>query len=539
MSKSGLKRMNSRYFVLFSALALGLALAGCSPMGRVDSGLPLTVGQTTQLQNMDPMATYSSSDFEVMYQVYPTVLNSLPSDNQLFGDVALDFGYVAPLEYRVSIKDGLRFANGNALTASDVAFSMNRLLETEEPGGPQVLLKNVVRAEVVDELTAIYHLREPYDQTLPYILSSVPGLVLDEEVFPIDKPLTVQQIIDAQPFAGPYIIDAWQEDEFLSLMPNEAYQGLWGPARNSGVIVRYFENYDNLLLSVEEEELDVALLFRSASVSRAEFLAQNGEYRVESGAGAEPGFLSLNLATQPYGTLTPEADSNKALLIRQAISKIVDREELSENAYLGHYQPAYSTVPSAVFGSRPTFRELYSGFDASAVKQQLVKNGISIPIPISLSFSPERYGEDGGKLPFLIESQLERDGIFEVDLVPLDWATLREVRKTDDYQMVLLFWGPDFEDPDNYLSPLLSEDGWLFNHYSNTQVTELLAVQKAQEDPSARKKTLGEIQLLAARDAAVIPLLEGGRSALVRVDVKGVKETLDASFKLRYSFFSR
>lgn len=529
----------SRHLGALPALALALGLAGCTLPGGSEAGVPITIGQTTQLKNIDPMATYSSSDFEVMYQIYPTVLNTLPSDNQLAGDVAVDFGYVSPLEYQVTIKPGLKFANGNELNASDVAFSMNRLLQTEEPGGPQVLLKNILRAENSDDLTVKYHVREPYDQTLPYILSSVPGLVLDEEVFPANKSLTIQEVIDARPFAGPYIIESWQEDEFLSFVPNDDYQGLWGPAKNSGVIVRYFENYDNLLLSVEENELDVALLFRSASVSRAEFLAQGGLYEVVSGAGAEPGFLSLNLATQPFGTSTNESNSQKALAVRRAISQLVDRQELSDNAYLGHYQPAFSLVPSSVMGSEPAFQKLYGDATAEDVKRELTKQGISTPIKISLSFTPERYGEDGGKLPFLIESQLEREGIFDIDLVPLDWATLREVRKTDEYQMVLLFWGPDFADPDNYLTPLLTEDGWLFNHYTNDKINQLLSLQKSQREPLDRIKTLSQIQTIAAEDSAVIPLLEGGRSALVREGISGVEETLDASFKLRYSFFSR
>ena len=500
---------------------------------------PIKIGQTTLPRAIDPVLTYSSSDFEIMYQIYPTVLNTLPSDPQIRGDIASDFEFISPREYRITLKENLRFANGNLLTASDVVFSMNRLLATEEEGGPQALLGNVLGARQVDDLTVIYDLSVDYDQSFPYILSSVPGLVLDEEVFPFRGSLSIEQIVEAQPFAGPYVVEAWQVDEFLSLKPNVQYQGLWGAPKNSGVVISYFNDSKNLLLSAERGEIDLAVLFRSTSTMNAKSISDRGGHSIVSGNGAEPGFLSFNLSTQPYGLGTEEKDLKKALAVRQAVAAILDREELSQLGYSGTYKPAYSTIPSEIIGSSPAFQALYGGITPEEIKSSFADLGIEVPVKIRLTFTPERYGEDGGKLPFFIKDQLDRTGLFAITLEPLEWSTLREVRKSDDYQLVLLFWGPDFGEADNYLTPLFSQDGWLFNHYKNAEVEALLLRQLSEDNPQTRLSQLAKIQDLVARDAAVIPLLEGGRSALVKNGISGVSETFDSSFKFRYANIAR
>lgn len=532
--------LHARSLAKISVFSLAtLALAGCSPAAEPNLEGPIIIGQTTLPRAIDPVSTYSSSDFEIMYQIYPTVLNTNPSEAELRGDIASSFEFISPREYQVTIKDGLKFANGNTLDASDVVFSMNRLLETSEEGGPQALLGSVVGARQIDSLTLIYDLAVDYDQTFPYILSSVPGLVLDEEVFPQQGALSIDEIVETQPFAGPYVIDTWQADELLSLKPNPEYQGLWGTPKNSGVIIRYFNDSKNMLLSAERGEIDIAVLFRSTSAVNAQAIAERGSYQLVSGQGAEPGFLSFNLATQPYGFKSDQPDSKKARAIRQGVATVLDRAELSEAAYSGTYRPAFSTVPSEMTGSFPAFQNLYENLTVDDVRASFQELGVEIPVSLSFTFTPERYGEDGGKLPFLIKDQLERTGLFSIDLEPLDWSTLREVRKTDDYQMVLLFWGPDFGEADNYLTPLYSKDGWLFNHYENPRLSELLLAQLSEENVKSRLKQLAAIQQIAAEDAPLIPLLEGGRSALVKDGISGVSETFDSSFKFRYANIAR
>src|SRR5699024_11308020 len=103
-------------------------------------------------------------------------------------------------------KEGLTFANGNELTSEDVKHTFDRQLAIADPSGPSSLLGNLDKTEIVDDLTVEVHLKEPNDQTFPYVLTSPVGPIVDADVFPADEVLPDSEIVSAKPFSGPYTI---------------------------------------------------------------------------------------------------------------------------------------------------------------------------------------------------------------------------------------------------------------------------------------------------------------------------------------------
>ena len=525
------------------SFVVGLLLAGCSASNNEIVGEPIVVGQAIENKRLDPAGAYSSSDFEVMYQIYPFLLSSNPQDPELKPDIATSAEFISPRQYEVKIKPNLKFANGNDLTASDVAFSLNRQLNIMDEFGPGILLGNLENAEIVDDLTVIFNLKINYDQTFPYVLSSVPGLIVDEEVFPFDEILDNDKIIESQPFAGPYKIETFKINELIYYVPNPEYKGLWGPVKNNGVIVKYYSNTNNLVFDAQRGELDVVVAYRSVGSSEINQISDKASMNIQTGAGGEPGFLAFNLKAMPYGSETPEADASKALAVRQAIAHLVDRNEISNQAYLNSYQPAFSFVPSEIPGSYPHFKEIYgdsSGAPSNNAAEQVLRQAnVATPVSFELLYSSDRYGQNTEAMVALLKNQLESSELFKVDLVSAEWSSIRELRRNDGYQVIQLFWGPDYGDADNYLTPVFISDGWLKNHYSNAALDEILLSQAQANDWKEREDLLRQAQKILAEDISVIPLIEGGRIALTKPEIKGVAETLDSSFKLRYSFFSR
>ena len=106
-------------------------------------------------------------------------------------------------------------------------------------------------------------------------------------------------------------------------------------------------------------------------------------------------------------------------------------------------------------------------------------------------------------------------------------------RTSDVYPEYQLGWFPDYSDADNYLTPFFSEKNFLANHYSNTEVQDLITSQASETDTAAREDQLGQIQQLVAEDLSTLPLLQGKQVAIVGADVDGA--TLDGSFKFRYA----
>src|SRR5690606_2986984 len=152
-----------------------------------DAGGALTVGTTDKVTTIDPAGSYDNGSFAVMNQVYPFLMNTPYGSPDVEPDIAESAEFTEPTEYTVTLKPGLKWANGNDLTASDVKFSFDRMVAIAAENGPSSLLYNLDSTEVVDDTTVVFHLKSENDQTFPQILSSPAGPIVDEDVFSADE----------------------------------------------------------------------------------------------------------------------------------------------------------------------------------------------------------------------------------------------------------------------------------------------------------------------------------------------------------------
>ncbi|WP_299090474.1 ABC transporter substrate-binding protein [uncultured Microbacterium sp.] len=519
-----------------------LLLAGCAGGASTDgtdgggaSGEPIIVGTTDKVTTLDPAGSYDNGSLAVQTQVFPYLVNTDYNSTEVVPDLAESAEFTAPNEYTVTLPAGLKWANGNDLTSSDVKFSFDRNLAIADPNGASSLLYNLDSVEAPDDTTVVFTLKTDNDQVFPFILTSFPGAIVDEEVFSADAITPDQEIVDANAFGGPYAITSWDFNKAVEFTPNESYEGLLSAAENSGVILSYFAESSNLKLAVQEGDVDVA--YRSLSATDVEDLSGNDAVKVVDGPGGEIRYIVFNFDTQPYGATTAEADAAKALAVRQAAADLVDRDTIAEQVYKGTYTPLYSYVPEGFAGATEALKGLYGdgegGPDAAKAKATLEAAGVTTPVELNLQYSPDHYGPSSGDEYALIKQQLEADGLFTVNLQSTEWVQYSKDRTTDVYPAYQLGWFPDYSDADNYLAPFFLQDNFLGNHYDNAEVNDLILQQAVEADPATRTADIEKIQELVAGDLSTLPLLQGAQVAVTGADVNGV--TLDASFKLRFA----
>ncbi|ALJ22289.1 ABC transporter substrate-binding protein [Microbacterium sp. No. 7] len=503
--------------------------------GSSASGEPIIVGTTDKVTTLDPAGSYDNGSLAVQIQVFPYLVNTDYNSTEVVPDLAESAEFTSPTEYTVKLPAGLKWANGNDLTSSDVKFSFERNLKIADPNGASSLLYNLDSVETPDDTTVVFHLKTENDQVFPFILTSFPGAIVDEEVFSADAVTPDKDIVDANAFGGPYAITAWDFNKSVEFTPNENYQGLLDPAENGGVILSYFAESSNLKLAVQQGDIDVA--YRSLSATDVADLQGNDSVKVVDGPGGEIRYIVFNFNTQPYGATTAEADPAEALAVRQAIADLIDRDEISEQVYKGTYTPLYSYVPEGFAGATEALKGLYGdgdgGPDAAKAKARLEAAGVTTPVALSLQYSPDHYGPSSGDEYALVKAQLEADGLFTVDLKSTEWVQYAKDRTADVYPAYQLGWFPDYSDADNYLTPFFLINNFLGNHYENQEVNDLILQQAVETDPAQRTAEIEKIQELVAGDLSTLPFLQGAQVAVAGTDVDGV--ILDASFKLRFA----
>ena len=96
------------------------------------------MGTTDKVVSIDPAGSYDNGSLTVQTQVYQYLLNFPAGSTTLTPDAASKCDFDTPTTYTCTIKDGLKFANGHDLTASDVAFSFKRIVDDQRPQRPGI-----------------------------------------------------------------------------------------------------------------------------------------------------------------------------------------------------------------------------------------------------------------------------------------------------------------------------------------------------------------------------------------------------------------
>jgi peptide/nickel transport system substrate-binding protein len=520
-----------------------LVLAGCASdsggNGGDSEGSSIIVGTTDKVTFLDPAGSYDNGSFAVMNQVFPFLLNSPQGTADVEPDIAESAEFNEDGDYVVTLKSGLKFANGNDLTSSDVKFSFDRVVAINAENGPWALLGNLESVETPDDTTVIFHLKNGNDQTFPQVLSSPAGPIVDEETFSADEVTSDDEIVKGEGFAGPYTIESYKLNELVTFAPNPEYKGVLGAPKNDDVTLKYYADSSNLKLDVQEGNIDVA--YRSLSATDIADLGKQDSVKIVDGPGGELRYIVFNFDTMPYGAKTGEADPAKALAVRQAIADVVDRAEIATQVYKDTYTPVYSFVPQGLTGATEVLKDLYGdgdgGPDVDKAKATLEAAGVTVPVELNLQYNPDHYGESSADEYALVKDQLDSSGLFTVNLGSTEWTQYSKDRTADVYPLYQLGWFPDYSDADNYLTPFFATDNFLLNHYSNAEVDAEISEQQTEVDADKRQALIEDIQAKVAADLSTLPLLQGAQVAVVGKDVSGAK--LDGSFKFRFGSLTK
>ncbi|MCW2838719.1 MAG: peptide transporter substrate-binding protein, partial [Aeromicrobium sp.] len=463
-------RINRRGTAIIAASALaGVTLAACGSgkSSGDDSGSGLIVGTTDKVVSIDPAGSYDNGSLNIQTQVYQYLLNFPAGSTEPTPDAASACDFDTPTTYVCTLKPGLTFANGNDLTASDVAFSFNRIVAINDPSGPASLLGAMKSVEATDDTTVTFTLNAENDQTFPQVLVTSAGPIVDEDTYPADKVMDDDAAVAANGFSGPYTIAKYDKNQLAEFKANPDYDGTYGKAKTDTVTMKYYAKAENLKLDIKNADIDVA--YRSLTPTDIADLEKSDGLKVHTGAGGELRYITFNLSTMPGD------DVDQKLAIRKAMASSIDRAELSTQVYKDTFTPAYSMVPDGQAGATEAFKDAYGEKpDAAAAKAFLDEAGVEVPVNIKLQYNPDHYGSSSDQEYNAIKRQLESSGLFTVDLQSTEWVTYSEEYNADAYPVFQLGWFPDFPDADNYLSPFLAPyDEEKSGNFTNSHYNEL------------------------------------------------------------------
>lgn len=531
--------------VALAACGAGKKSGSSTPAGSggSSSGKSITIGTTDQVVALDPAGSYDNGSLLLEDNIYQFLMNVPAGAKAPQPDAAQSCAFATPSTYKCVLKPNQKFSNGDVMTAQDVVFSFNRINKINDPNGPASLITNMKSVAAQGTDTVVFTLKNPNDQTWPFVLGTSAGPIVDSKVFPADKELSDDKVVGS----GPYAVDSYNKNQLVQLKANPNYTGPNKP-KTSQITLKYYTQSNNMKLDVQSGAIDIA--WRSLAPTDVDSLKKASNVSVLTGAGGELRYLVFNFKTMPGGT-----DAQK-LAIRQAIAYSVDRNDLAQNVYKGTYQPAYSMIPNGIAFATTPFQDTYGAAPNSAkAKSTLQAAGVSTPVSLNIDYTTDHYGPTSPDEYNQLKRQLEATGLFKVNLQGTAWTTYNKERVQDTYSIYQLGWFPDFVDGDNYLGPFLANNNFVHSHYCDADANGNpvgsnrpcdkdgvlpLLTQEETKAGSARQDAFTQLQKTLATGALpYLPLLSGNQVAVVAKSISGVQETLDPTYQFRMWLFSK
>ncbi|MFJ5101337.1 ABC transporter substrate-binding protein [Streptomyces sp. NPDC088554] len=523
--------MNRKTLVLPVVIGvLAPVLAGCGGSdGGSGGGDAIVVGTTDHYiatkddgAPLDPAFAYDVGSWNILRQTIQTLMHVPRGGGKPVPEAASECGFTdrANQSYRCTLRDGLKFSNGDPLTSEDVKYSLERVLNIKDPSGVYSLLDNIDTIETDGDSKVIFHLKTA-DATFPYKLSTPPSGIVSKKDYAPKKLRDGFEVTGS----GPYTFKADVKDGTVVkavFTRNPDYKGDL-KVQNDKVELDSFKDAAEMGKALDKGQIDV--MTRAMSPEQVESMSENPKDGIQ--LTEMPG---LEIRYLGFDTNAPGV---KDKAVRQAIAYAIDRGQLVTKVYGTMAEPLYSLIPSSVTTHTNSFFNKYGDRDLPKAAKVLQTAGITTPVKLTLNYTTDHYGSATKKEFETLRDQLNSSGLFDITIKGTEWKTFRPDQGKGDYAVYGMGWFPDFPDPDNYIAPFLDSGNFLNSPYDNpTLRTELIPQSRREADRSAATKTFGEIQDIVAEDVPVLPLWQGKTYVASRDDIAGVEWAVNSSAEL-------
>jgi len=452
------------------------------------------------VNTLDPAKAALIPEFYVIWALYNGLLK-LDAQMRPVPDLAESFkvGEDGGLEFR--LRQGVKFHDGSTLTADDVKFTFERLMDekTQSPNRSKVSAIDAI--EVPDPLTVRLRTKEPFAPLLTFLSNARTGT----QILPRSAVSANPEGFGRKPVGtGAYMLRDWQ--------PNQALKLTAFPGSFDGREGRIPEV--EIPLIAEETSGVTALLGKQVDLtSTAPFadipnLEKRPEIKVLKQPGLNTRFLSLNNRKPPFDDVH----------FRRAVSLAINRDVLVRIVLFGEGVATPGLIPPSLTASYDPAPKPLSSFNAQRAKEELAKSkygpGTKGTILTWGSGWWKRIGE-------VVAAQVNQVLGTQLNVEVTEANTVFSRIRSGDYQAGTWGW-LGMIDPDEYSYDLLHSEGWRnFAGYSNPKLDELLVKARRELDPAKRGAMYRESEHLWIEDMPVIPLFCSNIHNLLTANVGG------------------
>lgn len=500
--------MKKKLLALFLALVMvGAVLPGCGdgskdPGGQGNNGKTgepvkggeITIGIAQDLDDsLDPHQTVAAGTREVLFNIFEGLVKP-NSDGEMIPAVAEKYTLSEDgTTYTFTLREGVKFHNGQTVTAEDVVYSINRCAAVPEgQEKPLVAAFSAVKSvEALDEKTVAVTIAQRDLEFISYMTAAIiPADYENQDTAPVGT--------------GPFrFVSRTPQQDFVM----ERFEDYWGaPAWLDKVTYKICENADALVMNLNGGSIDLCAHLTSAQASQL-----NQNFQVLEG--------TMNLVQAIY--LNNQAKPFDNQLVRQALCYAIDRQGIMDMVADGHGTAVGSSIyPAFTKYFLPELVDKYP-HDVAKAKELLAQagypNGFDMTISVPNNYQPHMDTAE------VVAEQLREAGI-NVTIQPVEWSTwLDTIYNGRQFQATVVGVDAANMTARAMLERFTSDYGKNFINYNNPAYDALFQKAINAQDEAGQTDLYKQMETMLADTAANVYIQDLCDLVAMRQDLGGLK----------------
>lgn len=493
-----------------------------SPSSYSNNGR-ITIGTTLKLRTLDPADAYELMSGNMLYNLGDRLYDYELGTNQLIPKLATALPTISPdgLTYTIPLREGVTFHDGTPFNAAAMEFSIQRFIQNA--GSPSSLLADTVdTVQATGDYELTIKLKQPFSAFTSLLAFSGLAAVSPQFYEIGEGKFKPNEFVGT----GPYKLQSLGID----VIRLDAFENYWGekPA-NTGIDIQRFSSSSNLFNAFRSGAIDIAYLsLNPDQISNLKQGAEKGNWQLIAANGNTISYLMLNVKSEPLNQKE----------VRQAIAALINRSVINERVLQNQGENLYSLIPTTFSDYQPSFNVQYGDGNLEKAKQLLNQAGYTPENPATVEVWYASNSSNKGFLGLTLKALAERDlgGLLDLQLNSVESTTAFKYLEEGIYPTFVLDWYADFLDADNYIQPFLecskgsAETGcekgssqYQGSFYYSDRMNQLIAKERQEQNPQARKAIFEEIQKLLAEDVPYIPLWQDKTFVFAKNGIENIR----------------
>ena len=512
-----------------AAMALTLLGTGALIAAVAQSNKPIVVGSVGQPVSLASGKISDGNSIFVQQQIYDRLLEFKAGTAEVMPGLALSARPNAnATSWLFTLRGGVRFHDNTVLDAKAVKANFDFWWDDTRAGffksgnsivpdifeaykSGKSLIKSV---EVVNNLQIRVNMNSPFANLDEVFATGYFGIVSPTALakFGEDKYGSANTLAVG---TGPFVVKSWQTGDRILLEANKNY---WrkGLPKAPGMIVRFISDAAARVAELRAGNIDMiptgALPYDTLPALKAD-----ANVKPLFRPGFNVGYLALNQVAEFGGAKNPLANQK----VRLAVASAIDKKSLV-NSFYGEYGVTNAYLPPVVMNwSYPKNQKDYV-FNPEAAKKLLAEAGYPNGFSMELWYMPvsRPYFPNAKPLAETMAKDLAAVGI-KVELKSKDWGAYLDDVDAGKFQAYMLGWTGDYNDPDNFYTPLIGPGTSKETGYSNPKLFALLDEARKATTKAKKGELYGQVADILFDDIVKMPIVHSRPLLAQRAAVEG------------------